>query len=136
MKKYRYLKLAGLVLLTMVVLMILSFIEVAIYSYLVNPGHDAAFYDAHAMASAPWISGIFGFIIFFFVVRYWARKNYDSLKLCLLFFLTYLIIDFIIVTAFAVSWKDYLLVFVIANGAKLLGGLAGHYSYKPAVAAS
>ena len=134
MKRYRLLKLGGLVLLTMVVLMILSFIEVAVYSYLINPGQDKSVYDAHAMDSAPWISAIFGFIIFFFIVRYWSKKNYDSLKLCLLFVLTYIIIDFIIITAFDVSWKDYYLVFILANGAKLLGGLLGYYTHKPHLA--
>ena len=134
MKKYRWLKLAGLAILTMVILVIISVIEVAIYSYFINPGQDKSVYDDHAMASAPWISAIFGFIIFFLVVRYWTRKNYDSLKLCLLFALTYIIIDIIIITASGVSWSEYFLVFLLANGAKLLGGLTAWYFYKTTIA--
>ena len=64
MKKYRILKLIGLAILTMIILVGISFLEVAIYSYVINPGQDASVYDAHAMDSAPYISAIFGFIIF------------------------------------------------------------------------
>ena len=67
MKQYMILKLIGLTILTMIVLVILSFLEVAVYSYLINPGQEQSVYEAHANTSAPYISGIFGFIVFFFV---------------------------------------------------------------------
>jgi uncharacterized protein with PQ loop repeat len=132
LKKYTILKLLGVVLLTMISLVIISFAEVAIYSYLINPGHEVAVYDAHATASAPWISGIFGFIIFFLVVRYWGKKKYTNLlKLALGFVATYIVIDLIILFAFGVDWNKYWIVFLAANGVKLLGALAGYYSFRP-----
>ncbi len=132
MKKYRFPKLLGLAFLTMAILVIISFIEVAVYSYLINPGQSATFYDEHANVSAPWISGIFGFVVFFLVVRYWALKNYEGLlNLALLFVLAYLILDMAILLGFGVNWADYYLIVLLANGAKILGALAGYYFYKP-----
>lgn len=70
MKDYLFFKLLGMAFLTMVILVIISFLEVAVYSYLVNPGHEMPVYEAHAQFTAPYISGIFGFIVFFLVLRY------------------------------------------------------------------
>lgn len=70
MKKYIVLKLIGLAMLAMISLVVISIIEVAFYSYAVNPGQEAKVYETHANFSAPFISGIFGFIIFFFIARH------------------------------------------------------------------
>ena len=127
MKKNRILKLTGLAILAMITLVIISFLEVAVYSYLINPGQETAVYDAHAESSAPYISGILGFIIFFLVARYWKKKNYPDLKkLVVLFPLTYVVLDIIIITAAGVRWADFFLIFLIANGAKFLGSLLGY----------
>jgi len=135
MKKYRILKLLGLVILTIIVLVLISFIEVAVYSYLINPGQDISVYDAHAMESAPWISCIFGFLVFFLVVRYWGKKKYDDLlKLTVFFALTYITIDLIIMViaiSMGEDWTKIYPMFLVANGAKFFGGLAAYYIYKP-----
>src|SRR5687768_9797745 len=116
MKKYMIPKLIGLAILAMAVLVAISFIEVAIYSYLINPGHDDAFYEAHANASAPYISGIFGFIVFFLVARYWKKKGYENaFRLAMLFPLIYVLIDVVILFAAGVDWSDFFLIFLIAN---------------------
>lgn len=127
MKKYLVPKLAGLALLTMITLVIISIIEVAVYAYLVNPGQEDSFYDAHAMISAPYISGIFGFIVFFLVARYWKKKRYENgPKLVFLFPLTYLLLDLVIIVSFGVDWSEFFLTFLIANGAKFLGSFSGY----------
>jgi uncharacterized membrane protein (UPF0136 family) len=91
MKKYIILKLIGLAILTMVTLVVISFIEVAVYSYLINPEQTESVYEAHAELSAPYVSGIFGFVVFFLVARYWRKKGYDnSLKLAILFPVIYI----------------------------------------------
>ena len=132
MKKYRLLKLLGLALATMVTLVAISVIEVTIYSYFIKPGQQQAFYDEHANLSAPWISGIFGFIVFFSVVRHWCRKKYDDLlQLAVLFVLTYIVLDIIILFAFQVNWNEIYPIFLIANGAKLMGALTAYFFYKP-----
>jgi hypothetical protein len=132
MKKYRFLKLVGIAMLTIVTLVLISFIEVAVYSYVINPGQEMSIYDEHANVSAPWISGIFGFIVFFLVVRYWAKKKYESLlKLSVLFVLAYITLDLIILIAFGVNWAEFHPIVLMANGAKLTGSLTAYYFYRP-----
>lgn len=127
MKKYIALKLIGLTLLTMATLVVISILEVTVYSYMINPGQDISVYDAHAESSAPFISGIFGFIVFFFVARYWKRKgNENSLQLALLFPATYLALDIIILVVAGVDWSQFFLIFILANGAKFLGSYSGY----------
>lgn len=127
MKKFVIPKLIGLVLLTMITLVLISFAEVAVYSYFINPGQQESVYEAHANDSAPYISGIFGFIIFFLVARYWKKKEYrDVFKLVILFPLLYLLLDVIIITAAGVKWSDYILIFALANTAKFLGSYMGY----------
>lgn len=122
-------KLIGLAVLTMITLVVLSFIEVTVYSYLINPGQNESVYEAHANASAPYISAIFGFVIFFLVARFWKKKQYPNLsRLALLFPLIYVILDVILLTAAAVSWADFILVFAFANTAKVLGSYVGYKS--------
>jgi hypothetical protein len=127
MQKYVIPKLIGLSVLTMVVLVLISFLEVAVYSYLINPGQDQGVYEAHANASAPYISGIFGFIIFYFVARYWKKRRLPQLlKLVILFPLVYMILDVILITAAQADWSEFLIIFALANGAKTAGSLLGY----------
>ena len=111
----------------MITLVIISFLEVAVYSYLINPGQEESVYEAHANVSAPYISGIFGFIIFFLVARHWKKKGYPNVsKLIFLFPLIYVLLDIIIITAAGVKWSDFFLIFLIANAAKFLGSYLGY----------
>ena len=128
MKKYRVLKLIGLAVLTMITLVVISILEVTLYSYVINPGKDTAVYEAHANFSAPYISGIFGFIIFFLIARYWKKKGYeDVFRLVILFPLTYVLLDILILTmAKTVPWSEILFIFLFANAAKFLGSYLGY----------
>ena len=127
MKKYVILKLIGLAILTMITLVVISFLEVAVYSYLINPRQDQSIYEAHANLSAPYISGVFGFIVFFLIARHWKKKGYpNAFKLAMLFPLIYVLLDIIIITAAGVKWSDFVLIFVIANTAKFLGSYLGY----------
>lgn len=128
MKKYVIPKLIGLSLLTMITLVIISFIEVALYSFLVNPGQEQSAYEAHAQVSAPYISGIFGFIVFFLVARYWKKKVFENVaKLVVLFPLTYVLLDLTMILLIGgVEWSSFALIFFLANGAKFLGCYLGY----------
>ena len=127
MKKYLVLKLIGLAILTMISLVLISIIEVAIYSYLINPGESQELYEAHAQLSAPFVSGIFGFIVFFLVVRFWKKRGYpNTARLALLFPATYVMLDLIILLIAGVQWSDFILTFLLANGAKFLGSFLGY----------
>jgi hypothetical protein len=128
MKKYIVLKLIGLALLTMITLVIISILEVTLYSYVVNPGQAVSAYEEHAEFSAPLISGIFGFIIFFLIARYWKKKEYQNiLKLVFLFPLIYVLLDIsIIAIDGTVQWSSFILIFILANSAKFLGSYLGY----------
>ena len=128
MKQYTVLKLIGLAMLAMITLVIISILEVTFYSYVVNSGHEASVYETHAKFSAPFISGIFGFIVFFLVARYWKKKEYkDLFKLVILFPLTYVLLDLLILLlAGTVQWSDFIFIFTLANGAKFLGSYSGY----------
>jgi hypothetical protein len=127
MKKYVVLKLIGMAMLTMATLVIISFLEVAVYSHLINAGQEESIYEAHANASAPYISGIFGFIVFFLVARYWKKNGYDnSLKITILFPVMYIVLDIILLTIFGVKWSEFIQIFLLANGAKFLGSCLGY----------
>ncbi len=128
MKKYVVPKLLGLALLTMITLIIISVIEVMIYSYVVNPGQPVSVYEKHAEFSAPYVSGIFGFIIFFLVSRHWKKKNYYNLpRLVLLFPLIYVLLDLtVILISGMADGSGFFLIFLLANGAKFLGSYLGY----------
>ena len=128
MKQYVVLKLIGLAILTMITLVVISFLEVAIYSYVINPGHEASFYEAHAQITAPYISGIFGFIVFFLITRNWKKKGYPNLfTLAILFPLTYVLLDIVVLLlAGMTQWSDFILIFILANAAKFLGSYLGY----------
>ena len=124
--KNMFLKLIGLAILTMITLVIISILEVTVYSYLINPGQGIDIYNMHAEFSAPFISGIFGFIIFFLIARYWKKKGYQNLlKLIIIFPLIYILLNFIIMSTADIQWSDYIFIFIMADGAKFLGSYLG-----------
>ena len=127
MKKYTALKLIGLAVLAMITLIILSILEVTLYSYVVNPGQDISVYDAHAQVTAPYVSGICGFIIFFLVARFWKKRgNENAFKLTLLFPATYVLLDILVLLIAGVEWSGFILTFILANGAKFYGSYLGY----------
>lgn len=126
MKKFVLLKLIGMVILTMAGLVAISFFEVAVYSYILNPNQDQSVYEAHANATAPYISAIFGFIIFFLIGAVWKKNGVENGKqLSWWFPLTYFIMDIVIVSIAGIKWSDYLLIFMFSNLAKFIGSLSG-----------
>lgn len=50
---------------------------VALYSYALDPGHDAAFYEAYAAQASPIVSVVAGGPVFFLVARWlkWRRSG-------------------------------------------------------------
>lgn len=60
-----YLKALLTALLVMVANVAISFVVVAVYAYGVDPGHDAAYYEAKAQEIAPWSSVVFGVVLFY-----------------------------------------------------------------------
>jgi len=132
MKKNKFwLKLIGVAILLHIVLISLSILEVAIYSYLLAPGKDEAFYNTHAQISGPWISGICGSLIIFLLVRNFIKKNNDrQLTYTIIFPLTYIAMDILMLLPFNINWTEHLPMFLIANGVKIAASFLSYFIYK------
>jgi hypothetical protein len=128
MKQFVFLKLIGLSILTMITLVVISILEVTVYSYVINPGQDVGFYEAHANASAPYVSGIFGFAVFFLVARHWKQKGYhNAFQLAFLFQFVYLALDVVVLSVAGMTqWSSFIWTFILANGAKFIGSYLGY----------
>jgi hypothetical protein len=125
-----WLKLIGAAFLLHIVLIIISILEVTIYSYLIVPGKDEAFYQVHAQISGPWVSGIFGSLFIFLLVRRFIKQsNGRYLTYTIAFPFTYIIMDVLMLLPFHINWNEHLPVFLIANGAKIVSSFLSYYIY-------
>jgi ABC-type transport system involved in cytochrome c biogenesis permease subunit len=61
----RFAAIVATALVVMVVNVAISFLYMVVYSYVINPGHDIAYYQAHAQVSAPYSSIIAGMPLMF-----------------------------------------------------------------------
>lgn len=69
----RLLQLLGATLLVMAVNVGISYLWVAFYSLLIEPGHDAAYYQAYAQVAAPYTSIVAGIPLVYLFGRWVAR---------------------------------------------------------------
>lgn len=121
-----YIKALGVALLLMVLNVAASFGVVAAYAYLIEPGHEAAYYEAAAQSIAPWSSVFVGALLFFVAAWFFgARKPArPALAFALTFAAIYTAIDFAIIAA--VGGLEYLgLVVWISVSAKFAASAAG-----------
>lgn len=110
-----------------VILIVISIAEVFVYS-LINPGLENAAYADHATISGPYISMIFGFILFFLITKSLCKdRTTGKLAIALTFPVIYTILDFIIVHFSGVNWKEHLTVFIISFGVKTAGAFLGAF---------
>jgi hypothetical protein len=125
-----WLKLTGLALLLHLILIIISVLEVTFYSYLVNPGHTQEVYEAHAVKSGPYVSAIFGSLLIFLWVRRTAKKDpHNVMHVALALPLLYIALEVVMLFLASVNWNEHYVIFLWANGAKLLAGYLGAVVY-------
>ncbi len=128
MKAIDYVKAIGVALATLVFAMAASFPMVAVYAYLIEPGHDQAFYTEAAQWIAPWSSYILGPITFFALNYLLAKRSPDRnpLLFAAMTILGYLVIDISMLPALGVELSSYLTIgFVFWIAVKLAGALFG-----------
>ena len=71
---------------------------VAIYSYLINPGHDLVYYQNHAQFASPIVSVVVGMPYLFFACRWVGRKaGTRAVAMCLWVWFILFIIDVLLV---------------------------------------
>jgi hypothetical protein len=99
------------------------------YSYVINPGQDAAHYQAHAGVSAPYSSIVVGMPLMFLACRWIGRKFAARyvITAALLVWLVYFLIDLTALLFAGVlsgAALFFIISFVTKLGAAYLGGLA------------
>ena len=116
----------GAALLSIIVNVVLSILYVAFYSYFINPGHDAKFYQEYAEKAAPYCSIIAGIPVLYFVGR-WIGGKWEAdfaVKAALLVWLVYALIDVSALTA--AGWTIQLaVIFLISMATKLIAAYFG-----------
>lgn len=113
----------------MIVNILISVLYVIVYSYVIDPGHDADYYQAHAQVAAPYSSIIAGIVLMYLAGRWIGGKFPEGtrVKAALLVWLVYFLIDLaIIVAAGALAQIAVLFTvsFVTKLAAAYLGGLS------------
>ena len=113
----------------MIVNVAMHILYMVAYSYVINPGQDATYYQAHALVSAPYSSIVFGMPLMFLACRWIGRKFAARFVItaALLVWLVYFLID-ITVLLLTGELSRLALLFIISFATKFaaayLGGLA------------
>ena len=106
--------LIGIALLVMVANIVASILYMVVYGYLIDPGHEKEYYDAHVQVAAPYCSIVAG-IPLMFLAGWWVGGWWQgefAVKSALVIWLTYAVIDLSIVLAAGVTSRVAVLVAV------------------------
>ena len=106
--------LVGIALLVMVANVAASILYMVVYSYLIDPGHEKEYYDAHVQVAAPYCSIVAGIPLMFLAgwwVGGWWRAEF-AVKSALVVWLAYAVIDVAIIMAAGATSKIVMLVAV------------------------
>ena len=99
--------LAGVAVLVMIANIVISILYMVVYSYVIEPGHDQAYYDAHIQAAAPYCSIVAG-IPLMFLAGYWISSWWEgrfAIQSAWVVWLVYFLIDLAAITAVGFTTK-------------------------------
>ena len=123
---WHFTKLVAAAFVYLVINVAISVLWVAIYAYVINPGHPHAFYEEYAQVSSPYSSIIAGMPLMF-CMCWWLSRNWTpdfALRSVIGIWIVYVIIDLSVV--FASGMTARLAVFVtISLATKLVAAVAG-----------
>lgn len=113
----------------MILNVLISVLYVAFYSYLLDPGHDAAYYQEYAQASAPYSSIVAGIPLMFLAGRWIGNKfpKQNSVKAALSVWLVYFLIDLTVIAA-AGALAGIAILFIISFVTKFAAAYFGGLS--------
>ena len=118
----------GTALAVLVVNVAISVLYMVVYSYLINPGHDSTFYQAHVQFAAPYSSIIAGMPLMYFAGRWIGRKAPagSAIASALSVWLVYAVVDLAVVIPAATARLVPLVAISLVTklAASLLGGLS------------
>lgn len=109
------------------VAMIISAVAwVAIYSYLIHPGEEPAFYENYAKVASPIVSVVVGIPIWFFACRRVGLKaGTRAVAMCLWAWFIVFIIDMTLIFMAAPEDNSWWSIVVISHSTKLLAAYLG-----------
>jgi hypothetical protein len=118
----------GAAILVMAINVGVSFLYVAIYSHLINRGHDGQYYQEYAKKVAPY-SGIAAGIPLMFLMCWWVGSWWDAgfaVKAAILVWLVYAVIDVLVLIGAGMS-KRVPTRLVVLTTIALIAKLAASY---------
>jgi hypothetical protein len=128
MKTTQALWLLGASLLVMTLNILASILFMVAYSYVINPGHEAAFYQEYAQKAVPYSAIIAGFPLMFLmaarVSKWWNGEL--GIKAPLTVWLIYFLVDLVVVATAGASITTLLATLtVVSQMTKLLAAYLG-----------
>jgi hypothetical protein len=106
--------LVGVALGVMVINVAITVLYMVVYSYIINPGHEKAYYDAHVKIAAPYCSIAAGvplmFLTGWWVGGFWGGQH--GVRSALIVWIAYASIDLAAVAASGLTFKLCVLVAV------------------------
>ena len=118
----RALAVLGLALLVMALNVGASVLYMVFFGELIAPGHDDAYYQAHAQVAAPWSSIIVGIPLVFFAARWSAPRLGRRAAFCIA--VVYVVIDFVVILA-AGDLGRFALILMLSYTTKLAAAWLG-----------
>lgn len=118
----------GAAILVMVVNVGVSFLYVAIYSYLINPGKDEQYYQEYAKKAAPY-SGIVAGIPLMFLMSWWVGSWWEvdfAVKAAILVWVVYAAVDVLVLVGAGMS-KRVPTRLIVLTATALIAKLAASY---------
>lgn len=108
-----------------VLLVISAFAWVAIYSYLIHPGEEAAYYENYAQSASPFVSVVLGIPYWFIACRWVGRKaGTRAVAMCLWAWFVLFLIElplYLLADLTAYNW----LMVAISHSTKVLAAYLG-----------
>lgn len=90
----------------------ITVLYMVVYSYVIDPGHEKGYYDAHVQIAAPYCSIVAGIPLMFFVGM-WVGGFWDvklAVQSALIIWATYAVIDLVILMASGLTLRMGVLV--------------------------
>jgi hypothetical protein len=107
--------LVGIAVLVMVANILVTVLYMVVYSYLIDPGHEKEYYDAHVQVAAPYNSIVAGiplmFLAGFWISGWWEGKF--AVQAALVVWFVYALID--VAALIAVGWTSRIAILVAVS---------------------
>jgi hypothetical protein len=109
-----------------------AFGVVAFYSYVIEPGHDVAFYEAAARDIAPWSSVVAGALLVFAAMAWlaWRRAGRNGYMFAAAVTAVYAVVDLAVVVSEGVL-AAFALITSLSIATKLAAALFGAWLARP-----